>query len=187
MLHCAPLEINGYSGGFNAEELAEASYARSARSRTTFVYKSPHATAFNAAEYLNERLNDYVIGVPNRFSNVNSLFLLLSYCGTKVSSAKTLPLWLTMVNDEFSAVDMDGLAVTIQAISKVIHEEGPSGVDLTRVRRSTPSPQHLVAILRTTYPFRKEIRGWGELCNFAKEYLPTKGYRPESVMRGLLV
>ena len=186
MSHCAQLQVNGYSGGFNADELAEASYVRSPRSPNVFLSKSPRATSFNAADYLFEGLNAYVIGGPKRFSNVNALFTYTSYRVATFTSHVTEPEWLRAVNDASSPVDMDGIAVTIQAVSKVIHEFGANGLKLSKVSRLSPSPQHMVALLRTTYPFRNEVRGWSDLRDFAMEYLPTRGYKPESVMRGLL-
>lgn len=186
MLHCAQYQVNGYSGGFNADELAEASYVRSADSFTIFLSKSPRSTSFTASEYLFEGLNAFVIGNPERFAKINSLFEYPTSENASSDATLDSPEWLIAVNDTNSAVDMDGIAITIQSISTSINNVGPAAIDLSRVSRISPNPQHLVALLRTTYPFRNEVHGWYELRNFAKEALPKRGYKPESVMRGLL-
>lgn len=182
MSHCVQYQINGYRGGFNPEKLAEMSYVQSNSSQTAFLSKLPHSTSFKASEYLAEMLNDYIIGSATKFYNVNLLF---DHLAIRFSQTETLPVWLAAVNNRDSAIDMDGIALTIRSISEEISNQNFTAIDFSKINRNSPSPQHLVALLRTTYPFRDKIHGWSDLRDFSREFLSEKGYSTELVMRGL--
>lgn len=182
MSHCVQYQINGYRGGFDPEKLAEMSYVRSNSLQTAFLSKLPHSTSFKASEYLAEILSDYIMGSATRFYDVNSLFNNLAI---RFSQSEVVPVWLAAVNNRDSAIDMDGIALTIRSISEEIANQNFTEIDFSRINRESPNPQHLVALLRTTYPFRDKILGWSDLRDFSRAFLSKKGYSTESVMRGL--
>lgn len=94
--------------------------------------------------------------------------------------------WLRYVNNGQAPVDMDGIAGTLLSVAACLREAGPVGLDFSQVNRTNPSPQHLVALLRTTYSVRHDVRGWQDLRDFTRAYLPTVGCDHESVMKGLV-
>lgn len=96
------------------------------------------------------------------------------------------PAWLLMVNDFESPVDEQGIHVTTLSVMDCLKESSLRNLDFNLVSRASPSPQHLVALLRLTFQIKHHVPGWFELRDFALAYLPTKGHSPEQVMRGLL-
>ena len=94
------------------------------------------------------------------------------------------PAWAMLVNNASSAVDMLTISKTIESIA-VEAQADPGCIDLSRINRKSPSPQHLVALLRTTYAFKDKITGWSELRDFAKAYVDEKGFVSARVMKGL--
>lgn len=96
------------------------------------------------------------------------------------------PAWLQAVNDFNSPVDMPGIHVTTLSVMDCLKEASLRNLDFNLVSRASPSPQHLVALLRLTFQIKHHVPGWFELRDFALTYLPTKGHNPEQVMRGLL-
>ena len=94
-----------------------------------------------------------------------------------------MSLWLSQVNNFYTPVDMKTIAMTIESLSQALQGVG---TDLTRIDKAQPNPQHLVAILRTSFVVRHQLEGWFELRDFAWNYLPLHGFDSARVMKGLV-
>lgn len=114
--------------------------------------------------------------LENKFSEGPSDALLVSQA----------PDWLQAVDDFNSPVDMPGIHVTTLSVMECLKGGDPGVLDFDKVSRVSPSPQHLVALLRLTFQMRNHVRGWFSLRDFALSYLPTKGHNADQLMRGLL-
>ena len=180
---CAHSNGPSYAGGFNIDHFANLSYfersgsnlGKSAAYRVAPVSQTVH----EAFECFIERLSQVIIGSGTRYLGLDDL----------VQEVKSLtqaaePAWAMLVNNASSAVDMLTISKTIESIA-VEAQADPGCIDLSRINRKSPSPQHLVALLRTTYAFKDKITGWSELRDFAKAYVDEKGFVSARVMKGL--
>lgn len=95
-------------------------------------------------------------------------------------------IWLKNVNTYNTDIDMITISKTIESFSNDLERIKAKNLDLSCISRVSPSAQHLVAILRISYRFRKDIKGWFELCEFTRAYVDSFGFQSDVVMKGLL-
>lgn len=93
--------------------------------------------------------------------------------------------WLVNVNDAEASVSPKNLAKTINSLMATLRDGDVAAIDLARVDRRTPNPEHLVAVLRSLYSWRKAIPGWEDLHRFARANLASRNLDAERLLRGL--
>jgi hypothetical protein len=112
---------------------------------------------------------------------MNNPTLTAGYSATETDDL--MPVWLAQANAFDSPTDMRAIAATIESLTTELRAS-PERVDFSRVTRYRPSPEHMVALLRTSFASRHQIAGWASLRDFAREYLAVQGI-PARAMSGL--
>lgn len=184
---CIPSKASNYSGGFSFDHLIGLSFVgrtTPASAEASYYIKPTSQTSHVAQECFIEDLTSVVIGKGNPYQDIDRFVFEVSRSLSRAAANESEPRWLTQVNAVDSETDMRTIAATIESLASDL-KAGPENVDFARVNRQTPSPQHLVAVLRTSFAFRHRVSGWGELRDFAKNYLETRGIHSARAMKGL--
>ena len=63
--------------------------------------------------------------------------------------------------------------------------EDPEDVDLNCVNVENADPRQLVAILRTCFLHKEQVKGWYGLKARTREYLAREGFDASSILKGL--
>lgn len=179
---CAHSNGPSYAGGFNMDHFANLSYfERPGSNLRKAAYRIVPAsqTVHEAYERFIEQLSSVIIGSGTRYLGLDDLVQEV-----KSFTQGAEPAWAALVNNAASATDMLTISETIESIAAEVQSD-PCRIDLNRINRKSPNPQHLVAVLRTTYAFKDKIPGWSELRDFSKAYVEKKGFLPARVMKGL--
>ena len=185
---CTPSKTSNYSGGFSFDRLIDLSFvgraAPASPEALSYHIKPASQTSHAAQERFIEDLTCVVIGNRNRYQDIDVLVRRVSQSLSRAAADDSAPTWLTQINANDTKVDMRAIAATIESLAMDL-KAGPENVDFGRVNRRSPSPQHLVAALRTSFVFRRRVRGWYDLRDFAKSYLDAQQIDAARMLKGL--
>lgn len=93
--------------------------------------------------------------------------------------------WSKNVRSAKASRSLKAVAETVKSIQQDIARFGPESVDFRWVTLSGSVPEHIVAVLRATFPWRDAISGWKEFLMESQARLHQLGYDSAAVLKGL--
>lgn len=108
-----------------------------------------------------------------------------SIAAEAMKKARLLSSWLDLVLQPHAPADVDAIGLTVARVMDVIGTLGPEHLDLTKLAVLPVQPEHLVAVLRSSFMWRQQVPGWHEALASASNALERAGFRPEEVLVGL--
>ena len=165
-------------------------------SKNTGVVSFP---AFIPKRFLRPSLNfdqlyDSAVGtwkVPSvrQTSSVDTIDSKLAYAVATKERLRAGVVW-----DEYSkgvlfkpmaACEVEEIGRTVNHVMAVIECLGPKAINLTAVEAKTLQPDHMLAVLRSTFLYRDDVLGWTYALGELKVALQAAGHEPQEVVVGL--
>lgn len=81
--------------------------------------------------------------------------------------------------------DVDAISETVESVIDALTWFGPRSVSFDDFDVSYANASHLVAVLRTTFNWRREVPGWSNALRAAHQVLADQGLNPEDELFGL--
>lgn len=74
---------------------------------------------------------------------------------------------------------------TVRSVRRTIQKHSPEALDLNAVDITQCHPKHLIAVLRSSYPWKDKVPGWGVALSKAPEVLERAGINARRELAGL--
>ena len=84
-----------------------------------------------------------------------------------------------------ASCDIDEIGQTVNHVMAVIDSLGPKAMDLTTVESKALQPEHMVAVLRSTFLWKDQVPGWSRALGELSAALRAAGHDPQEVLVGL--
>lgn len=153
----------------------------SVKRQRNFVLRAPGAASFKGGiEYVIHRGRNAVKSIDAS--------LIESWLATKVVNAALpteLPTWVRNANNIEADISLEAISNTVSSLLSAITEKGTEAVSFHALVASRGKAEHLVAILRSTFPWRTEIGGWRQFEQSVRRDLHDRGMDVSKVMKGL--
>lgn len=81
---------------------------------------------------------------------------------------------------------VDALTIIAELALEAIQENGLSRISMAGLQCQAVRPMPLATLLRTTYPWREAIKGWGEALELGQRLLIARGEDPADALYGLI-
>ena len=94
--------------------------------------------------------------------------------------------WRKHVCNAAASPDVDALTETAEAVTTLVAEHGPARLDLRGLKAASVQGEHLATLLRSSFPWRDQVPGWGEAMDVAKTALRRAGIDPAEALFGLV-
>jgi hypothetical protein len=93
--------------------------------------------------------------------------------------------WEAYLYDLDASVDVDDISETVEAVLDAVSQFGLTSLSFSGLDAERVNGEHLAAMLRTTFTWRKQIEGWQEGLATASSALKLSGRDPDEVLLGL--
>lgn len=94
--------------------------------------------------------------------------------------------WKKYLFNLSASAGVDELSETIDGVYEAIDLFGPGAINLTSLSSMEVNGEHLAAILRATFPFKKQTPGWDGALNLAIKALERESIPINDALAGLL-
>jgi hypothetical protein len=84
-----------------------------------------------------------------------------------------------------AASDVSAISETVDQVMRYVETFGPQNLSLFLVRAESIQPEHMVAVLRSTFQWKDDVEGWTHALNQTAEALRRSGYDSDDVLVGL--
>ena len=81
--------------------------------------------------------------------------------------------------------DVDEIGQTVNHVMVVIESLGPKALDFVNVEAKSLQPEHMVAVLRSTFLWKDQVPGWSHALGELAAALRAAGHDPQEVLVGL--
>lgn len=93
--------------------------------------------------------------------------------------------WWKNATDPRADVDVNRISESVRALLEDIHTSGARAVSLAGLDPQTGKAEHLVALLRASYPWKEMMPGWRTAEQRVRAALAARGVPVDKVMKGL--
>lgn len=93
--------------------------------------------------------------------------------------------WTKHVFRPSAPSDVAAIGETVDWVMEVIESVGPNHLNLTTTKSASVHPEHLVAVLRSSFMWREDVPGWKHALSEASIALIASGFEAEDVLVGL--
>lgn len=93
--------------------------------------------------------------------------------------------WRQHLLNKESSTDVDTISETVDSVLEAVAFLGASRIDLEHIDLPNTNMEHLVAILRSTFSWRRELPGWHAALAVARELLNQGHINSDVVLQGL--
>lgn len=140
-----------------------------------------------------QRLEDTVVNghrfiaprfLQGSFADASAYVVEKSLVGS-IFTTSVAPRWKTHLFSRDASSDFDAISETVESVFEAVSNLGPGSISLQDVSAESVHPEHLVAVLRATFPSRDKIPGWRKALEEAPEALRRAGFDPDEVLVGL--
>ncbi|WP_152615219.1 hypothetical protein [Janthinobacterium lividum] len=153
----------------------------SVKSQRNFVVRSPGAASFKGG-------TEYAIHKGRKAIKSVDASIIESWLAAKVVTAAIpteSPTWVRNANNIEANISLEAISDTVSSLLSAITEKGTKAVSFHALVASRGKAEHLVAILRSTFPWRAEIGGWRQFEQAVRRDLYNRGMDVSKVMKGL--
>lgn len=139
----------------------------------------------NFDQILDAPVGKWRVNVSCMSSTANSTSFMLATAIAARTNLHVLNTWTKHIYRPSALADVDTIGETVDWVMKIVESVGPSHLNLSKVKSTEVQPEHLVAVLRSTFMWRDEVPGWKHALSEASSALAVAGIEPEEVLMGL--
>lgn len=94
-------------------------------------------------------------------------------------------IWFSNLMNPNADVSLDAISSTVKSLLEDINSVGPERLPLSEINSANGRPEHMVAVLRASFPWRNSIPHWHEVQAKIRQNLAARDFDVNRLMKGL--
>src|SRR5437762_7710366 len=123
-----------------------------------------YSLAINFDQLYEAAVGQWKVGIA---ANASSATAVDSKLASAVETKENFLIWNAwsehaseFVYEPSSRDDVDAIGKTVERVMSLVEALGPNALNLSAVKSTAIHPEHMVAVLRSTFLWKEEIPGW---------------------------